>query len=288
MSGEASLQKNIIWLASYPKSGNTWFRAFLTALLNEGELDINNIESAGIFSSRQLFEIVTDLNSYYFSDDEIKNMMPNVFRAFVHKRKKTSFIKIHDAFSYNLDNVPIVPEDVTECAIYIVRNPLDVVASLGNHLQKTTDEAISMMNSPNAYMGRNKKKDNIGMQFSQLLYSWSGHVLSWLEKPAFPVYFVRYEDMHEQPFETFKEMVGKLDMDYSDEAIMRAIEASSFKKLKEQETNKGFVERPYKENSFFRKGTVDGWKEELTAEQVKRITDAHASIMERFGYAPKS
>ncbi len=274
----------ILWLASYPKSGNTWFRAFLTALMKDGELDINDMETAGIFSSRQLFEQVTDIDSYSVSEKEAKNMMPDVFRSFVENRKELSIIKVHDAYSRNADEEPIIPKDVTLCAIYIVRNPLDVVSSLANHLHKTKDEAIAMMNSEKAFMGNKPDEGYAGVQFSQLLYSWSSHALSWLERPEFPVHVIKYEDMHSRPFEIFKDTVEKIGLDYSDESIRQAIEASSFNKLQQQEEEKGFKESPYKDNSFFRKGITDGWKEELTEEQAKKITNKNMLVMKKFGY----
>ena len=76
---ETSELKKIVWLASYPKSGNTWFRAFLTALLNDGDLDINQMKTDGIFSSRFIFDNSTDLDSTYLYDEEVKNMLPEVF-----------------------------------------------------------------------------------------------------------------------------------------------------------------------------------------------------------------
>lgn len=279
-----SIQNKILWLASYPKSGNTWFRAFLTALYNNGRLDINDMETAGILSSRQLFEQVTDLDSYYLHDKEVKNMIPDVFRAFAQKNKKLSIIKVHDAYSHNSNGMPIIPHDVTHCAVYIIRNPLDVVSSLANHLNNSIDVTIKMMNAANAYMGRNPKYHNNSMQLSQLLYSWSNHVLSWKDGPDFPVYIVRYEDMHQQPLETFSNIVRLIGLKYSDNAIMQAIESSSFNKLKEQEQNKGFKESPYKENHFFRKGQIGSWEKELSEEQAKKITEAHATVMKQFNY----
>ena len=78
-NAEQNDTQKIVWLASYPKSGNTWFRAFLTTLLNEGELDINEMKTDGIFSSRQILEAFTDLDSTYLYADEVKTLIPEVF-----------------------------------------------------------------------------------------------------------------------------------------------------------------------------------------------------------------
>src|ERR1700755_1626042 len=98
---ETTEQKKIVWLASYPKSGNTWFRAFLTALLNEGDLDINQMKINGIFSSKQLFENFTDLEPAYLYHDEAKALQTEVFIHLEQFFKKDNlFIKIHDAYTY--------------------------------------------------------------------------------------------------------------------------------------------------------------------------------------------
>src|SRR5258706_1512744 len=95
-------QKKIIWLASYPKSGNTWFRAFLTALLGNGDLNINQMKTDGIFSSRGIFDDATDMDSTYLLDSEVKLLLPEVFTHVISQYEKDRlFVKIHDAYTLN-------------------------------------------------------------------------------------------------------------------------------------------------------------------------------------------
>src|ERR1700744_765885 len=127
-------EKKIIWLASYPKSGNTWFRAFLTALLGDGDLNINMMKTDGIFSSRGIFDDATDMDSTYLYDDEVKQALPEVFTHVVSQYAKPRlFVKIHDAYTMSVDGTPIIPAEPTLCALYFIRNPLDVAGSFANH-----------------------------------------------------------------------------------------------------------------------------------------------------------
>ena len=107
------------------------------------------------------------------------------------------------------------------------------------------------------------------------------HVQSWLVKPAFPVHFIRYEDMKEKPFETFKLGVQAIGLAFSDEQIRFAIQETQFEKLQKKEQEKGFKENQIPTSSFFFKGQVGRWKEELSNEQIRAINEP---MMRRFGY----
>ncbi len=148
----------ILWLASYPKSGNTWFRAFLTALMNEGTVDINKMGTDGIFSSRETFDFVSEIESRDLYDDEAKLLIADVYRQIATDKEELSIIKVHDAFEQNTEGMNLVPDDVTLCAIYFIRNPLDVAGSLANHMHFSIDDAINMLNNKNANMAEQQGK----------------------------------------------------------------------------------------------------------------------------------
>jgi len=278
------IPNKILWLASYPKSGNTWFRAFLTALLNEGEVEINDMDTDGILSARGVFDAISDIDSRYLYDEEVKILLPEVYRAKAAALNQLSIVKVHDAFVYNEEGQSIMPEDVTHAAIYIIRNPLDVVASFANHNNSTIDEAIALMNNPQGKLAAQKGNHNINNQFPQLMYDWSGHVQSWIDGPAFPVYFVRYEDMLAAPLQTFSEVIKKVGWQYSDDTIQAAIDATQFSKLKKQESEKGFQEKNAASKQFFRQGKAGNWKNELTETQANAIIKKHKGVMREFGY----
>ena len=277
------MENNIIWLASYPKSGNTWFRSFLTALLNQGEIDINKMETDGIFSSKEYIESILDLCT-----DDLRPREFESFRkiAFVYKTKeitKESFIKIHDAYTFSRwDGLPLIPASGSRVALYLVRNPLDVVLSLANHTGLNVDDTIEKY--INCEEGAFIKKGKTGQQYFQLMGTWAMHAESWMNQNDIPVHVIRYEDMKVKPFETFKAAVVQMQLDYSDEAILKAIDACDFQKLKQQEENKGFKEKALPSSAFFFKGETGRWKNELTKEQIQKIMTVNESMMKRHGY----
>lgn len=274
----------IVWLASYPKSGNTWFRAFLSALMSEGRLDINNMPTGGIFSYRGTFDMATDIDSVYLYDAEVKSMMADAYRGVAQYRNYLSFTKIHDAY-VDAGGQHIVPDDVTLCGLYFLRNPLDVAGSLANHMFISIEEAITMLNDPGAKLAAQKGNLNKDTQLPQDLLDWSGHVRSWTELPTFPVLVMRYEDMLQDTFAIFKQALQHIGWQVEDEEIIRAIKACNFENLRKQEDATGFKEKAAGKGSrFFRTGTKGNWEKELTTEQISKIVSAHGAVMERYGY----
>ena len=278
-----TLKGNIVWLASFPKSGNTWFRCFLSALI-EGAVDINLLHTDGIFSSRRLFDTTFDIDGRLLGEHEVKNRMPKVIRYYAEQTEKLLFCKIHDAYSYNQKGQPIIPANVSHKVVYLIRNPLDVVSSYANHSHCTNDKAIAMMNKSNGYLARQKNGLNINNQLPQLMYSWSGHVKSWLQQDKIEVVTVRYEDMKSQPQATFSKVIAELGLVATEDQITKAIEMTQFKKLKKAEEAEGFKEKNVKSASFFRSGQVGGYKEELTAQQINLICEVHDPTMKDYSY----
>lgn len=278
-------QPNLVWLASYPKSGNTWFRAFLTALLGESEdLDLNGLKTNGIFSSRQIFDAFTDLDSTYLYDEEVKLLLPEVFTALSIEAEKTQYIKVHDAYTVNAREQPIIPSAVTRCALYIIRNPLDIAGSFANHMNSTIDHAIKLMNDPLGSLATQKNNHNTNPQLKQLMFNWSDHVKSWINQSAFPVHVIRYEDMLNDPVNTFTSAIKYIGLDCSPDNITKAIEATQFNKLQQKEKAAGFREKNHAANSFFRSGKSGNWINELTKQQAQSILDHHAEVMKQYGY----
>jgi hypothetical protein len=277
------MENKILWLASYPKSGNTWFRSFLTALLNQGEIDINKMDTDGIFSDKGYIETILDV-----STDDLRPREIESFRklAFVHKAQqsnKESFVKIHDAYTYSRwDGLPLIPAEGSRIALYFIRNPLDVVLSLANHTGLNIEDTIDKY--LNAEDGAFIKKAKTAQQYYQLMGTWQMHVSSWINQTEIPFHVIRYEDMKATPFVTFKKATEQMQLNYSDEAIIKAIAACDFIKLKEQEQNKGFKEKAIPSSAFFFKGEAGRWKKELSKEQIKKIMSVNEVMMKRFGY----
>jgi hypothetical protein len=278
--------KKIVWLASYPKSGNTWFRAFLTALLNPSnpEVDINNMHPTIIASSRQLFDELAGAPSADLSPEEIDHLRPLVYRQNALESEEVIFQKVHDAYTLLSDREPLFPADITKAVLYFIRNPLDVTVSFAHHLTTSIDKTISIMNNPNYAFCPHR--DRLYNQLRQKLLSWSGHVKSWVDNSGLPLLVMRYEDMKNNPVEIFTKAVTFIGIDASDMEINNALKKCTFENLKKQEIEKGFDEKSMASEYFFRKGKTGDWENVLTESQIHQIIHNHKNIMERFGYFP--
>ena len=232
-------KKNIIWLASYPKSGNTWFRVFLTNLLSNSDkpADINNLYPTTIASSRSLFDEATGIPSSDLTQDEIEKLRPRVYRYMSETSDEIIYHKIHDAWIKLSEETDLVPDDVTKGVLYFIRNPLDVAVSFAHHSATSIDRAIDMMNNHDfAFCSRETKLHN---QTRQRLLTWSEHVESWIDQSGLPVMILRYEDMLTDTFSLFKQAVKFMHLPATDTKIKRALEFSSFKIVSNQEKDQG-------------------------------------------------
>lgn len=277
-------KKNIVWLASYPKSGNTWFRSFISALRNKGEVDINAISTEGIFSQKIVLEEYLDLDADEIPVSKIDQFKRISFKHQSNISEEKCFVKIHDLYSISeIDHQPIVPEESTLAAIYFVRNPLDVTISMANHNGQSLDKTITkVICNEQAHLVRNK--NHAYDQFPQFLGTWNMHVESWKNVTAFPVFFVRYEDLKNNPQDTFTRVLKQIAYEATEEEIRLAIEATQFEKLKNQEAEFGFREKPKACKSFFNKGEVGQWKVQLNQEQTSIIKQFNEPMMREFGY----
>ncbi len=274
--------KPVIWLASYPKSGNTWFRSFLTALM-KGDVDINAMATDGIYSAKNYIEDALDLEVDDLSLLELERFRKIAFRHIHNKKDQQSFIKIHDAFTYSLwGGEPIIPSEISKVAIYLIRNPLDVALSFANHngrgVQETIDKYIC------STQGAMVRRFKAGNQSKQVMGTWGMHVESWIDQTDIPVCVIRYEDMKADPKRTFTRAVKAMGLDYSENEIQQAIELSRFERLKAQEEEKGFKEKAIKASAFFHQGKTGRWKEELSPAQIQKITRINEKMMRKFGY----
>lgn len=285
----------IFWLASYPKSGNTWMRAFLSNYGSDAEqpVDINNLNYTLPVSDRQIFDEILSMDTGNLRQDELDYFRPSVYRRLAGKTQtqQSVFWKIHDAFQRLPDGEPIFPQDLTGGVVYIVRSPLDVAVSYAYHSGISIDQAINWM------ADREHGLFNLPVrlyQVHQRMLSWSEHVLSWTEQTDLPLIFTRYEDMTFNPLPTFTKVIEFVRAAYPDVMIddmgriERALRFSSFDELQKQEHKHGFVEKDQRAATFFRKGKVGDWRNRLTSEQVQRILNDHGAVMRQYGYLTES
>jgi hypothetical protein len=276
--------KKIVWLASYPKSGNTWFRVFLSNLFSESDtpVSINELHTTPIASSRSLFDDHAGVHSSDLSPDEIEELRPEVYRRVAMAAEETVFHKVHDIWRLTPSGRSVFPAEVTKAVLYFIRDPRDVTVSFAFHGSKKPEEMVKEVNDPeNAFCSKPKRLYN---QLVQPLSDWSGHVKSWVDDSGLPVHVVRYEDMLNDTFGTFSRALEVVGIGKSEEDIRKAIGASDLKALVEMERQEGFKEKPIGMNAFFREGKAGSWREHLDELSVKILVDRHREFMERFGY----
>jgi len=276
--------KSIYWLASYPKSGNTWLRLLLANYRQpDGRpVGINDL-GGSIAASRELFEEAVGIDSSELSAAEIMRCRPQVYRALAARTTEPLFIKVHDAHAFTPTGEALFPPEVTSGVVYVARNPLDVVTSLAHHRGATADEAIRFMCDERATVA--VQPGRLDPQLPQVLGSWSGHVRSWLDGPLLRLHVLRYEDLLADPASTFHAIVRFAGLPIDEARIAAAAEATRFDRLQSQELEQGFAERlAGSTRPFFGHGVSGGWRDELTAAQVGVLIDAHGETMRRFGY----
>lgn len=280
-----SQDKGIVWLASYPKSGNTWFRIVLANLLSSSAepVQLNQIRVGMIATSRQVMERALGFDSTLMNQDELHQIRPAVYRWYGQTAIEKTYFKIHDAYSYCLNKEPLIPFESCLGVLYFIRNPLDVVLSFANHLHCTIDQSIEIMGNKSFAMLTSDK--NYTGQLRQSLLSWSLHVDSWTAVENMNRLIVRYEDMNLKPMQTFKRATDFLKLGARDEDIDQALKHSQIDKLQAQEQRCGFKEKPLTLlGQFFRKGLVGDWENTLTPKQVHQVVSAHGEMMYRHGY----
>lgn len=272
----------ITWLASYPKSGNTWLRTFLANYCDDRAepFEINRLPyfSHGEMSVG-IFEAIADKKVGQLADEVLQRLRPEVHRQIAALEREPNFVKTHNAIAVLFD-VPTVTPEVTKAAVYVVRSPLDVALSYADHYGLTIDTAIEQMGSAS---NRTRTTDRNVFQY---LGDWSQHVRSWAEAPGLGAHVVRYEDMADRPKGAFGDIVTYLALRNEAERLRRAIRFSSFRVLKSQEARQGFYERSRHSEAFFRSGRTRQWKTVLTTKQIDAIVTAHGETMATFGYLP--
>ena len=275
----------IVWLASFPKSGNTWFRIFLANLAagENGPADINNLdERGGIASDRDEFEAATLLDSGLISHDDIDRLRPRVYEQIAAEATEQCWIKVHDAYTLTPDGEPMFGTCAARAAVYLVRDPRDVAVSLAYHNNTTIDYAIKLMNTAESALAGGRK--GMAPQLRQKLRGWKGHVTSWLDQTDVPVHTLRYEDLLADPVRYFSAALKFAERSATPAEIERAMHNAEFTKLQRQENEKGFAERMSRTAPFFRSGGAGGWRDKLSAEQVACIEQINAPVMQRLGY----
>ena len=274
----------IIWLASYPKSGNTWVRLFLDCLLTpDKEFNINN-NIIGQFPLRNHFLNLTDnINN---QDEFAKNCIKA--QQNLNSDNKLKIFKTHNAFwNWGGGQYTFTDEKNTLGAIYIVRDPRNIITSVLNYFHKKNyHEALEFMKE-NKVLGGNEAE--IGLP--TIIGSWSNHYKSWKKfKKNFLI--IRYENLLKNPFEEFTKITNYLEnvsnLKFKNNNILKAIKECSFDNMSNQEDKFGFNDNSIKNKKlnkkFFNLGPKNNWQNILDKKILIEIERVFEAEMKELGY----
>lgn len=268
----------IIWLASYPKSGNTWVRAFISAYYysKNGEFDFSLLNKIKQFPDKEFFD--REFSSIEEVSQEWMKSQKKIIQS-----KTIKFFKTHSCLG-NYNNRPFTTSETTLGGIYIIRDPRNVFTSIKNHFSMNNDDAFKMITDKN----RGLISDEGIFSSYTFISSWSDHYISWIKNNKFRRLIIRYEDLINNTYETFRDITVftntllNITEGVNKKKLEKAIETTSFNKLKNFEIKDGLHNSVtnfkkwrniHKENKnlFFNLGPENDWKNKVNKEISNEI-----------------
>jgi len=276
----------IVWISSYPKSGNTWVRTFISTyyLSSNDKFDFSMLKNIRQFPHEKFFDKkISDMNS------AINNW--DLAQKNINLKNKLIFLKTHAAL-VKINNISFTNNKHTLGAIYIVRDPRNVVTSLANHYQLTFDESLKFMTNKKKFLLKKGDPSNFG-NFT-FLNSWSEHYKSWLYTREFNLLFIKYEDLENDTFNTFKKIVKFLNKitnkkeKINTDRLIKIIDTINFETLKKKENNEGFPEAIINNEkqtiNFFYLGKENKWQKILSSKQKNKMNYIFNGDLNKLGY----
>ena len=277
----------IIWLASYPKSGNTWVRSLLSAYYysKDGNFSFDLLKNIGLYPQKKYFDIKIDkpgeINSYW--DISQKKIISN---------KKKIFLKTHNSL-IALNGKNFTKPEYTLGIIYVVRDPRNVLTSLKNHYDLDYEQSLDFMLNEKKYIyDIREKNDYADFQF---LSSWSNHYKSWINNNLFKKIVIKYEDLEKDAYQTLKILINyindlcEVNEIIDEKKINNCIKSTNFEVLKHKEKKEGFSENVYSEKrkkkiDFFHLGSKNNWKDIVPKELHEKINTIFKEDLKNLKY----
>ena len=280
----------IFWITSYPKSGNTWLRALLSSYYysDDGIFNQNLLSKIRQFPDKKYFKnfnynpkIITDTSKYWIKAQEKIN-----------EDKSVKFFKTHNILG-SIENNQFTNKENTIGAIYIVRDPRNIITSLQNHYELSFDESLKFILSEKKYIyDYHVKNDYSDFQF---ISSWEKNYQSWFKQNYFPVKFIKYEDLQSKTFEIFEDLIKFIEKVtdskklFNKQKAINSIDSTKFDKMKQMEINHGFLESVLSKNNtkkipFFHLGPTNDWKNIFDEENKKKLTSIFEVNLKELNY----
>ena len=284
----------IIWIASYPKSGNTWIRSLLASYLfsEDGQFGFELLKNIEQFSSKNFSS--DKLMSSNYQDRISKNWIPSQKK--INQDKKIHLLKTHNALcSINGNN--FTDKFNTSAVIYVVRDPRNLITSLVHHYELSLDEAFSFLTNKKKIIfpinDEKREKDIKDHEDFNFLSDWSTHYQSWKNINFCPIKIIKYEDCLidvQKVFVSTLDFLSKfLKFKFDKKKINNALISTSFKNLSQMEKNEGFQEsvtssKTMKKIKFFNLGKKNNWETLLDKKLIRKIESRFKNEMSELGY----
>ena len=281
----------IIWIASYPKSGNTWIRSLLSTYLytEDGSFNFNLLKKILKFPSKiylkyftKDFSDIKKISEYWISAQERINLF---------NENKSVLLKTHSALC-TLENNSFTNKQNTQAVIYIVRDPRNVITSISNHFSLSIEESYDFM-IDNQKILTSDRWGGADFGISEVLGSWSQHYKSWQNIKFAPILNIKYENLIDDTKNSLITIINFLqkftDAKIDEKKILKTIKSCNFENLREMEIKQGFDESAYSEKlekkvNFFHLGKENNWEKLLRPEMEKKIRTIFNNEMKELNY----
>jgi len=282
----------IFWIASYPKSGNTWLRTLISSYYysKDGIYSDNIIKRIGQFPEKR----------HFMEFEYDKNIITDTSRLWIKAQQKINqdkqlrFFKTHNAYGV-LNNQKFTDRENSIGCIYIVRDPRNIITSLKNHYEMNDEQALKWMANEKQFIYDVQNLEKDGYSDFQFISSWETNYKSWTVQKQIPIKFVKYENLLNETYLVFKdivEFINKLtgiNKKIDREKLKNSVQSTSFNKLKNNEKKHGFSEailskKTNKKIPFFFLGPENDWRKVLSDDLKTKLNETYEKNLKELSY----